>query len=91
MAAYAAHDNTISPADILRLATINGARALGLEQELGSLAPRLRADLCAIPVHAANDEIEDAVIHHTGPVLATWIDGTPVWNLSGVPGPSPEQ
>jgi cytosine/adenosine deaminase-related metal-dependent hydrolase len=91
MAAYAAHDNTISPADILRLATINGARALGLEQELGSLAPSLRADLCAIPVHAANDEIEDAVIHHTGPALATWIDGTPVWNLSGVPGPSPEQ
>ena len=42
-------DPTVVPAaTALRMATLNGAKALGLDKELGSLTPGKWADLCAI-------------------------------------------
>ncbi len=38
----------IAPQDVLRLATVNGARALGLADRHGIIAPGRRADLCCI-------------------------------------------
>ena len=38
-------DAGIPPADVLRMATLGGARALGLEREIGSVAEGKRADL----------------------------------------------
>ena len=47
-------------ADILRMATLGGARALGRETELGSLAPGKQADLAivALPDRVADDPHE---------------------------------
>ena len=47
-------------ADVLRMATIEGARSLGRETELGSLAPGTRADLAivALPDRSAADPHE---------------------------------
>ncbi len=48
---YGAH--AISAEQILLSATLHGARALGLEGEIGALAPGMRADLIVVDTHNA--------------------------------------
>ena len=52
---FVADDATALPArTILRLATLNGARALGLEDEIGSLRPGKSADAVCVELRDAN-------------------------------------
>jgi len=74
MRLLAANDPKLSPSEILRMATINGARALGLAGQVGELSENAFADLIAIPASRINDTHE-AVLAHTGPVSASMIDG----------------
>ncbi len=69
------NDRTISPAEILRMATVNGARALGMVGQIGELSPGVFADLIAIPAAGNNEDIHETVLAHTGPVSASMIDG----------------
>jgi len=65
-------DATAMPADqILRMATINGARALGLDREIGSLEVGKKADLLLLDVMKAN----------MTPVSVNEAGGSLLWNL----------
>jgi cytosine/adenosine deaminase-related metal-dependent hydrolase len=74
MRALAKKDKTVSPEEILRMATVAGAKALGLAGQIGELSEGAIADLIAIPAGAKSDAYE-AVLAHTGPVSASMIDG----------------
>ena len=65
LAKHANHDPTVVPArTALDLATIGGARALGMDRLIGSLEPGKRADLIAVSVGAARQTpLYDAVSH----------------------------
>jgi len=45
---YLSLNNSILPATLLAMATINGARALGLESKVGQIKAGLEADLCGV-------------------------------------------
>jgi 5-methylthioadenosine/S-adenosylhomocysteine deaminase len=50
------HEEALGAEDLLRMATLEGARALGLHGEVGALAPAMRADLVALrPAEPAAD------------------------------------
>jgi cytosine/adenosine deaminase-related metal-dependent hydrolase len=72
----------LSPEIILRLATINGARALGLNGKIGELSENAFADLIAIPFAGKIMDIYDAVLHHASTVSASMVDGQ--WNVRPV-------
>jgi cytosine/adenosine deaminase-related metal-dependent hydrolase len=75
MRALANREPQLSPPEILRLATVNGARALGLAGQIGELTEGSLADLIAIPARAKSGEAGKAVLAHGGAVTASMIDG----------------
>ena len=77
-----AHGPEVLPANqVLRMATINGARALGLEQEIGSIEVGKRADVTMVDLHQihsspAPDVVSALVYSAQAPdVRTTIIDG----------------
>jgi len=60
---------------ILRMATMNGARALGQPGRLGQLSGGALADLIALPWRGKLHRATDDVLEHRGSVTASLIDG----------------
>lgn len=60
---------------ILQMATLNGARALGLGGTMGELMTGAFADLVALPFTGKVAGVYDGVLHHQGYVAASMIDG----------------
>ena len=75
MRALADKDKNISAEEILRMATVNGARALGLAKKIGELSPGTSADLIAIPSSDKPASIYETVLAHPGNVTASMIEG----------------
>ena len=77
-----AHDpSALSPWDVIEMATINGARALGLSDRIGSIEVGKDADLCLVDLHAPHLtpclDIASLVVHsmHASDVAATLLQG----------------
>ncbi len=75
MRALARKEPSLSARQIVRMATLNGARALGLAGQAGELAEGAFADLVALPFSGKVADIYDGVLHHPGDVATSLIDG----------------
>lgn len=85
-------DQFISPRDVLRAATLGGARALGLEDKIGSLEPGKQADLAVVRLDRAAqqpvNDVEAALVFSSNSrdVAMTVVAGNVVYRRSGEPG-----
>lgn len=77
--ALAAAQRQLKPEAILKLATLNGARALGRPGELGEISPGAAADLIALPWRGTRQEVFEAILHNDKPVQASYIGGERVF------------
>ncbi|MET9628352.1 amidohydrolase family protein [Lentzea sp. NPDC006480] len=66
-----------TPADVLRMATLGGAEALGLDAEIGSLKPGKKADLQVVNAQALNFaprfDWASQLVFNTQPVNVQWV------------------
>jgi aminodeoxyfutalosine deaminase len=84
MQTFAGTNPDVTPATILRLATINAGRALGLQGAVGEIAQNSFADLITIPYSGTIGEAEAAAVRHRGDVAASMIDGEWLAKLSKI-------
>jgi cytosine/adenosine deaminase-related metal-dependent hydrolase len=75
MQAFARLNPSLTPHQILKMATVNGARALGLARKVGELTTGAWADLIALPFAGNLSDALPAVINFSGPVKASMIGG----------------
>ena len=80
---------TLTATEALELATLGGARALGLETEIGSLAPGKRADIAIVSLSGSSylpwEDPAAAVVYGGAPdrVLVTLVDGEARYERGG--------
>lgn len=78
----------LDPAHLVRMATLNGARALGYDEWAGKLAAGGWADAIAVPFGGGAADVAEAVVHHAGDVTASQIAGA--WAVAPPEGSVPE-
>jgi len=77
----------LDPETVIRMATINGARALGLEDVTGSIEPGKAADIIAVRCNATEgSEIYKHLLYKTKPdnVMLNMVDGRTLYSADGV-------
>ena len=75
MGAFSRRFPDVAPNEVLRMATLNAAIALGRRGALGELRQNATADVIAIPFTGAVSDVYEASVHHAGPVTASMIRG----------------
>lgn len=83
MRSFARAHSRLPPEKILRLATLNGALALGLDRKIGRLSKGAFADLITIPFAGKAADAYEAVLDHRRDVSASMIDGN--WAVEPAP------
>ncbi len=75
MRVLAAEHPGLSPKAILQMATVNGAKALGMAGRTGELAKNAFADLVTIPFAGKSSGAIEAAVNFSGHVHGSMIDG----------------
>jgi cytosine/adenosine deaminase-related metal-dependent hydrolase len=65
----------LRPEQILRMVTVNPARALRRKGQLGQILPGALADLIALPASGSLGIVHEEITEHTAPISWTMIDG----------------
>ena len=73
----AKHHRNLSPTQIVRMGTLGGAEALGLDGVTGAITPGRRADLTAVPCPGKVEDPAAAVLADEGLPRQTWVGGQP--------------
>jgi 5-methylthioadenosine/S-adenosylhomocysteine deaminase len=75
--AYQIHRRSgVSAEDIFRLATINGAKALGLDKDIGTLEPGKKADIIAVSIPQKNTgDLYSDLLRETKSCIMTMVNG----------------
>ena len=79
MRIFAANYVAVSPETIVRMATVNGAKAMGSAGVLGELSAGAQADVVVLPNPSGTGY--ESVVHPAGPVRKTMIGGA--WVMGG--------
>lgn len=88
MRTFATRHPGVPPRQILQMATVHGARALGLKGKAGELVCGANADLIALPWLRKFADIFEAVLHHAADVSASMIAGQWVIAPKHIPQPT---
>ena len=75
MRALGAAEPWLRPEELLRMVTVNPARALRRRGQLGKIAPGALADLIAVPAPITLGGVYEDIVNYDGPVPWTMIDG----------------
>jgi cytosine/adenosine deaminase-related metal-dependent hydrolase len=75
MSRFAEQYPAVAPETILNLVTVNAARALGLAGHIGEISVHACADLIAMPFSGKARNVFEALVHLSGPVCASMING----------------
>jgi cytosine/adenosine deaminase-related metal-dependent hydrolase len=82
MRAFAAAHPRVPAKSILRMATLNGARALGRAGQFGEISRGALADLIAVPFDGKIATIHETMLQHEGEITASLINGQ--WAIAPV-------
>lgn len=63
----------VPPRHLLKTATLHGAEALGLGDELGTISPGKRAELIAVRVPKGVDDVEEYLVSGIQPEQISWV------------------
>jgi len=75
MRALAERFPALSARKIIEMATVNGAKAIGMAGAIGEISRGADADLIALPFRGSPRQVHAAILDYSGPVAASMIDG----------------